>query len=183
MFLLLLLFLGPCPPKNLSPSVNCNTRVISLSWDASNGTQLYTVSAEGSSNKTELSTNDTTAHFSGLTCGQNYSLAVAPRSQRCAAAAASASAQAFIPSCRLHTSAGLKKTEISPNTSLIKFVSQGHVHLRESPPCKTVSLPSLWSRGRQAAVVWTTTTQPPCRPTPVSQTCVCQTPTSAASPA
>lgn len=104
------MFLGPCPPENLSPDVNCDARVISLSWDASNGTQLYTVSVEGYNSRTELSTNATTAHFSGLTCGQNYSLSVAPQSQRCAAAAISS--QTFVPSCRLHTPAGLERKQI-----------------------------------------------------------------------
>lgn len=83
------------------------------------------MSAEGRSNKTELSTNGTTAYFSGLACGQNYSLAVAPRSQRCAASAARASTQAFVPSCRLHTSAGGKKGEINPNRSLINLCLSG----------------------------------------------------------
>lgn len=163
--------------------MNCNTRVISLSWDASNGTQLYTVSAEGGNNKTELSTNGTTAHFSGLICGQNYSLAVAPGSQRCAAVAATTSAQTFVPSCRLrHTSKTVVKTDVNQSGFLINFVSQGRVHLWEFPLRKTVSLPSLWSRGRRAAAAWTTTTQPSCRPTLASQTCACQIPMNAASP-
>nr|XP_046264816.1 mucin-4-like [Scatophagus argus] len=75
--------MDPCVPQNLSPSVNCDMKVISLSWDASNGTSLYMVSAEAGNETTGLTTNVTTAHFSDLTCGQTYSLTVTPHSQHC----------------------------------------------------------------------------------------------------
>ncbi|KAM9349923.1 fibronectin [Symphorus nematophorus] len=78
------IYMDPCVPQNLSASVNCDMRVISLSWDASNGTKSYTVSAEAGNKTTELSTNVTTAHFSEFTCGQTYSLTVTPHHQHCA---------------------------------------------------------------------------------------------------
>lgn len=134
----------PCTPQNLFPSVNCDTHVISLSWDASNGTQLYNVSAEAGNNKTELATNATTAHFSGLRCGQNYTLAVAPQSRHCAS---TTSAEASIQTCRFHTSSmasvtGIQKQAQTSSNKVVCLVSQGRVHQRESPPRRTVSLPS-----------------------------------------
>ncbi|XP_035526327.1 fibronectin type III domain-containing protein 7-like [Morone saxatilis] len=58
-------------------------KVVSLSWDASNGTKLYMVSAEAGNKTTALTTNVTTAHFSDFTCGQNYNLTVTSHSQHC----------------------------------------------------------------------------------------------------
>uniref|UniRef100_A0A4W6E8U3 Fibronectin type-III domain-containing protein n=1 Tax=Lates calcarifer TaxID=8187 RepID=A0A4W6E8U3_LATCA len=75
--------LDPCVPQNLVTSVDCSMKVVSLSWDASNGTNLYMVSAEAGNQTSALTTNVTTAHFSDLTCGQNYSLTVTPHSQHC----------------------------------------------------------------------------------------------------
>ncbi|XP_037642392.1 tenascin-N-like [Sebastes umbrosus] len=75
--------MDPCVPQNLSATVNCDMKVVSLSWDASNGTTLYVVSGEGGNKTIGLSTNITTAHFSEFTCGQNYSLTVTPHNQHC----------------------------------------------------------------------------------------------------
>ncbi|XP_029686708.1 fibronectin type III domain-containing protein 7-like [Takifugu rubripes] len=75
--------MDPCTPHNLSASVNCDMRIVSLSWDGRNGTNVYMVSAEAANRTTSLTTNGTTAHFSDLSCGQNYSLIVAPHSQYC----------------------------------------------------------------------------------------------------
>ncbi|XP_065810044.1 receptor-type tyrosine-protein phosphatase beta-like [Labrus bergylta] len=75
--------MDPCVPQNLSPTVDCDMKVVSLSWDASNGTNLYLVSAEGENKTIALTTNDTTAHFSEFSCGQNYSLTVTSHSQHC----------------------------------------------------------------------------------------------------
>ena len=76
-------FPDPCLPHNLTASVNCDMRVLSLSWDGRNGTNLYVVSAEAANRTIHISTNVTTAHFSDLSCGQNYSLSVTPQSQHC----------------------------------------------------------------------------------------------------
>lgn len=76
-------FSDPCLPHNLTASVNCDMRVLSLSWDGRNGTNLYVVSAEAADQTTNVTTNVTTAHFSDLSCGQNYSFSVAPHSQHC----------------------------------------------------------------------------------------------------
>uniref|UniRef100_A0A3B4UWS1 Fibronectin type-III domain-containing protein n=1 Tax=Seriola dumerili TaxID=41447 RepID=A0A3B4UWS1_SERDU len=75
--------MDPCVPQNLVASVDCNMNVVSLSWDASNGTELYLVSAEAGNTTTGLTTNVTTAHVSDCTCGQNCSLTVTPYRQHC----------------------------------------------------------------------------------------------------
>ncbi|XP_067331701.1 fibronectin-like [Channa argus] len=73
----------PCKPLNLVVSVNCNMKVVSLSWDASIGTTFYMVSANAGNKTSSLTTNVTAATFSDLACGQNYSLSVTPSSQHC----------------------------------------------------------------------------------------------------
>ncbi|XP_028988094.1 mucin-4-like [Betta splendens] len=78
------IYMSPCVPKNLVSSVNCSGKVVSLSWDASNGSTSYTVSAYAANQSSTLSTYMTTASFSDLTCGQNYSIRVKPHSQNCA---------------------------------------------------------------------------------------------------
>lgn len=95
-----LFFSDPCVPQNLEASVNCDSKVVSLSWDASNGTKMYMVSAEGGYRSIGLTTNATTAYFSDFICGQNYSLTVTPQNQQCLG---SASAPASIQTCRFYT--------------------------------------------------------------------------------
>lgn len=87
----------PCEPQNVVASVNCNMKVVSLSWDASNRTMFYTVSADAANKTTSFSTNVTTASISDLTCGQNYSLRVTPHSQHCNG---SFCARTYVQTCR-----------------------------------------------------------------------------------
>lgn len=91
---------GPCVPQNLSASANCNMKVVSLSWGDSDGTKMYMVSAEAGNETTGLTTNDTTAHFSDLTCGQTYRLTVTPYNQHCPG---TASAPKSIQTCKSNT--------------------------------------------------------------------------------
>ncbi|XP_063741970.1 fibronectin type III domain-containing protein 7-like [Eleginops maclovinus] len=77
------IYMDPCVPQNLAATVNCDIKVVSLSWDASNGTHLYMVSGEAGNKTTAVTTNVTTVHFSDFSCGQNYSLTVTPQNQHC----------------------------------------------------------------------------------------------------
>ncbi|XP_061652447.1 uncharacterized protein LOC133488520 [Phyllopteryx taeniolatus] len=77
------IYMDPCSPQNVRASVDCELNVVSLSWDASNGTTLYMVSFETGGQIVTLSTNDTEAHLSDLNCGGNYSLTVTPHSRYC----------------------------------------------------------------------------------------------------
>ncbi|XP_054624499.1 uncharacterized protein LOC129177418 [Dunckerocampus dactyliophorus] len=77
------IYMDPCLPQNVLASVDCYMNVVSLSWDTSNGTMMYVVSAEAGSQSVELSTNDTVAQFSDLICGGNYSFTVTPHGHYC----------------------------------------------------------------------------------------------------
>ncbi|CAI5641408.1 unnamed protein product [Oreochromis niloticus] len=78
-----IIHMDPCAPQNLSATVNCDMKVVPLSWDASNGAKMYTVSAEAGNKSVSLNTNMTTASFTGFTCGQNYSIKITPHSRHC----------------------------------------------------------------------------------------------------
>ncbi|XP_010791369.1 fibronectin type III domain-containing protein 7-like [Notothenia coriiceps] len=91
-----IIYMDSCVPQNLAATVNCDMRVVSLSWDGSNGTNVYMVSGEAGNETTVLTTNVTTAHFSGFSCGLNYSLTVTPQNQHCPGnSSASASIQTW----------------------------------------------------------------------------------------
>ncbi|KAK2835181.1 hypothetical protein Q5P01_015665 [Channa striata] len=70
--------MAPCIPQNLKSSLNCTTKVASLSWNASETAEFYTVTAEttNSSHKLQLSTTDTWTFISEFQCGQDYFLSV-----------------------------------------------------------------------------------------------------------
>ncbi|KAI9522306.1 hypothetical protein NQZ68_037786, partial [Dissostichus eleginoides] len=91
-----IIYMDPCVPQNLAATVNCDMKVVSLSWDASNGTNVYMVSGEAGNETTVLTTNVTKAHFSGFSCGLNYILTVTPQNQHCPGnSSASASIQTW----------------------------------------------------------------------------------------
>ncbi|KTF75017.1 hypothetical protein cypCar_00024381 [Cyprinus carpio] len=69
--------MAPCIPQNLVSSFDCDMRVGSLIWEASENAEMYLVSAESTSgHRVELSTNTTSAQFSEFECGQSYYLTV-----------------------------------------------------------------------------------------------------------
>lgn len=63
---------------------DCMSKTASLHWSDSAGAQTYVVRAEAPfGHPVALSTNDTSAQLSELTCGQNYSLTVSALNSRC----------------------------------------------------------------------------------------------------
>ncbi|XP_061587413.1 fibronectin type III domain-containing protein 7-like [Cololabis saira] len=78
-----IIHMDPCVPQNVVAMVNCDMKVVSLSWDSSNGTTWYKISAEAGDESVGLSTNITTAHFSEFPCGQNYNFSVTSYNQHC----------------------------------------------------------------------------------------------------
>uniref|UniRef100_A0A8P4G5R4 Fibronectin type-III domain-containing protein n=1 Tax=Dicentrarchus labrax TaxID=13489 RepID=A0A8P4G5R4_DICLA len=69
--------MAPCIPQNLKSSLNCSTKVGSLTWNASETAEFYIVTAEtNSGHKVQLSTNDTWTFISEFLCGQEYFLSV-----------------------------------------------------------------------------------------------------------
>ncbi|PWA21255.1 hypothetical protein CCH79_00009504 [Gambusia affinis] len=71
------ILMAPCIPGELKSSINCSTKVGSLTWNASETAEFYIVTAEtNSGHKVQLSTNDTWAFISEFLCGQEYFLSV-----------------------------------------------------------------------------------------------------------
>ncbi|XP_075901618.1 uncharacterized protein fndc7b isoform X2 [Nelusetta ayraudi] len=69
--------MAPCVPQNLQSSLNCTMKVGSLTWNASETAEFYTVTAESSSgHKVQLGTNETWAFIAEFLCGQEYFLSV-----------------------------------------------------------------------------------------------------------
>ncbi|XP_015242186.1 PREDICTED: uncharacterized protein LOC107092315 [Cyprinodon variegatus] len=77
------IYMNSCRPENVTAAVNCDQKAVSLDWDISDRTGVFMVSAEGGGRVISLSTNSTSARFSDLICGQNYSLTVTPYNQHC----------------------------------------------------------------------------------------------------
>uniref|UniRef100_A0AAY4CH64 Fibronectin type-III domain-containing protein n=2 Tax=Denticeps clupeoides TaxID=299321 RepID=A0AAY4CH64_9TELE len=69
--------MAPCIPEGLSASLDCNTRVGSVSWLASQAAELYVIRAESDNGqRMSFSTNVTSAQISQLQCGQTYHVSV-----------------------------------------------------------------------------------------------------------
>ncbi|XP_068446237.1 uncharacterized protein [Clinocottus analis] len=69
--------MAPCVPQNFTSSLNCTTKVGSLTWEASDAAEFYVVAAEtDSGHSVQLSTNETWAFISEFLCGHKYFLSV-----------------------------------------------------------------------------------------------------------
>ncbi|XP_047442067.1 uncharacterized protein LOC125008801 [Mugil cephalus] len=69
--------MAPCIPENLKSSLNCTTKVGSLSWNVSETADYYIVTAEtNGGHRVQLSTTDTWTFISEFLCGQEYYLSV-----------------------------------------------------------------------------------------------------------
>ncbi|XP_069009634.1 fibronectin type III domain-containing protein 7-like [Embiotoca jacksoni] len=76
--------MAPCIPQNLVSSLNCTTKVASLSWNASETAEFYIVTAENNGgHEVHLSTNDTWTFISELKCGEEYFLSVQAADSEC----------------------------------------------------------------------------------------------------
>ncbi|XP_030016445.1 uncharacterized protein LOC115437357 [Sphaeramia orbicularis] len=75
--------MASCVPQNLVASVDCDNRLISLSWDATEYTEEYIITVQTSDGTNEVTTNNTDISFSDFACGRNYSLTVTPENQHC----------------------------------------------------------------------------------------------------
>ncbi|XP_056895182.1 fibronectin-like isoform X2 [Takifugu flavidus] len=76
--------MAPCIPQNLTSSLNCTTKVGSLTWNATETAEFYIVTAESiSGHKMQLVTNDTWSFFSEFICGQEYFLSVQAGDSEC----------------------------------------------------------------------------------------------------
>lgn len=71
------IIVGPCPPNLVSVQVPCESNVISISWQTSQGSVSYLAVAVGGGGQWfNCSSNRTTCDISGLQCGQTYEVYV-----------------------------------------------------------------------------------------------------------
>ncbi|XP_017343677.1 uncharacterized protein LOC108276481 [Ictalurus punctatus] len=68
---------APCIPTNVIARYNCDTSIISVTWDTARGADSYVVYAVSSQGyKSNCSTIDTGCNISDLRCGQDYNITV-----------------------------------------------------------------------------------------------------------
>ncbi|KAE8290995.1 Fibronectin type III domain-containing protein 7 Precursor [Larimichthys crocea] len=101
--------MDPCVPQNLSPTVNCNTEVVSLSWDAwpcppvgiftrldclsanvmvswqaSDGSDYYTATLQSETGSPETCCSESNScSIPSLPCGHNFSVSVTASNEQC----------------------------------------------------------------------------------------------------
>ncbi|CAL8306274.1 unnamed protein product [Lota lota] len=79
--------MAPCIPQGLAASLNCSTKVATLTWNASEAADIYSVTAEtGGGHVLSLVTVDTFAQFSEFLCGEEYFLSVSAVESVCRSA-------------------------------------------------------------------------------------------------
>ncbi|XP_058265731.1 uncharacterized protein LOC131365857 [Hemibagrus wyckioides] len=68
---------GPCPPNQVSAQVPCESNVMSVSWQISQGSNSYLAVAQSNrGQRFNCSSNGTTCNIPGLECGQTYEVYV-----------------------------------------------------------------------------------------------------------
>ncbi|KAM7379235.1 hypothetical protein PAMP_004800 [Pampus punctatissimus] len=74
----------PCPPTNITAVHTCSPDPVPVSWVASNSAKYYTAVAMSSTgHRSECTTNKTSCSFSGLLCGEVYTIGVAGADDNC----------------------------------------------------------------------------------------------------
>uniref|UniRef100_A0A3B4UUE8 Fibronectin type-III domain-containing protein n=1 Tax=Seriola dumerili TaxID=41447 RepID=A0A3B4UUE8_SERDU len=74
----------PCTPQNLNASLSCSDNVASMSWDKSNGGQLYRVRAvTADGHEDECVSPENQCDLTGLRCGQYYTATVMAEDMDC----------------------------------------------------------------------------------------------------
>lgn len=74
----------PCPPTNATVVHTCAPDPVPVSWVASNSAKYYTaVAVSSTGHRSECTTNETSCSFSGLQCGEVYTIGVAGADDNC----------------------------------------------------------------------------------------------------
>ncbi|XP_060750588.1 fibronectin type III domain-containing protein 7-like [Tachysurus vachellii] len=74
----------PCVPAPLSPTLNCTSGAVTMTWQPSSGATFYRALAQGSGGfPSSCNSNSTTCVFTGLLCGLNYSFTVSASDSTC----------------------------------------------------------------------------------------------------
>lgn len=71
------ILLGPCPPTNVSTTLDCRTNIGSVSWKHELGAELFIATATENDGHTHTcNTSDSTCQFTDLHCGNTYTVTV-----------------------------------------------------------------------------------------------------------
>ncbi|KAF7202765.1 putative LOC107392962-like protein [Nothobranchius furzeri] len=75
---------APCVPDNLNAKMSCSNNVATMSWNRSNGGQLYTVTAVSGGGQVDVcSSPDNQCDLTNLQCGLNYTATVTAEDIQC----------------------------------------------------------------------------------------------------
>lgn len=81
---LIIFYLAPCVPTNVTAALNCTSKIASISWNGALGVTGYQVKAEGSNgHRTSCNTTNTRCDITDLSCGQQYSITVVGKNGDC----------------------------------------------------------------------------------------------------
>ncbi|KAK6484735.1 hypothetical protein HHUSO_G12572 [Huso huso] len=109
----------PCIPQYVDAHVDCETGIVSVSWEDSQGAVSYTATAQGSGGySSSCNTTDTTCELSDLLCGHGYSLSVTAADDTCTSIESSSRSFNTVPCVPQHVSAQL---ECANNTASVSW--------------------------------------------------------------
>ncbi|MBN3280690.1 FNDC7 protein, partial [Polyodon spathula] len=109
----------PCVPKYVGAHVDCETGIVSVSWEDSKGAVSYTATAQGSGGySSSCNTTHTTCELSDLLCGHGYSLTVTAADDTCTSIESSSCSFNTVPCIPQHVSAHL---ECANNTGSVSW--------------------------------------------------------------
>lgn len=75
---------GPCKPIGVSASQDCLTSIAVVTWQPSNGSDVYTATIQTDTGVSKMCMSDTNkCSFLDLMCGQNFSVSVTASNQQC----------------------------------------------------------------------------------------------------
>ncbi|XP_054888996.1 serine-rich adhesin for platelets-like [Poeciliopsis prolifica] len=91
---------GPCVPRDVVTSLQCNFNVGSVSWAPSDGAESYIARATGLDGHTHLcTTNTTSCSWTDLHCGEQYKIVVGAKADNCTRTSKTSST-IYMNSCR-----------------------------------------------------------------------------------
>ncbi|KAK1165326.1 hypothetical protein AOXY_G13825 [Acipenser oxyrinchus oxyrinchus] len=108
----------PCIPQYVGAHVDCESGIVSVSWEDSQGAVSYTATAQGSGGySSSCNTTDTTCELSDLLCGHGYSLTVTAADDTCTSIESSSRSFNTVPCVPQHVSAQLECANNSASVS------------------------------------------------------------------
>ncbi|XP_071348392.1 LOW QUALITY PROTEIN: pneumococcal serine-rich repeat protein-like [Trachinotus anak] len=88
----------PCPPSGVSTLQDCLSGIVMVTWQASNGSDYYTVTTQTDTGMSGMCMSDSNqCSFPGLTCGYNFSVSVTASNQQCNTTASETTSLQSVP--------------------------------------------------------------------------------------